>query len=376
MTNADHLAILKQGVQAWNAWRRTQNSPIEFYGINLEGADLSGFDLRNADFSRAILHQTSLEGADLTGANLFQAELIEAELASAVIRNANLSGADLSAADLTNVDFTGSDLDAADLSWSRLLDTKLIDTDLTLARLRSPEFRGVNLSKSILDGTLFADVNLSSAIGLATCVHRGPSIIDHITLQVSGELPKQFLTGIGLQEALILALPQIRTSLEHYSCFISYSSKDEKFASQIHKDLTRARIKCWFAPHDMPIGGKVLDEIDGAISKRDKVLLILSEASLASEWVEDEVTKAFAEERRRNTKILFPIRLDDAVELSQEPWAAKLRVRHIGDFRRWTVRKWYKEGFQRVLRDLMRQPEQDATSAPALKTETDEGASS
>jgi hypothetical protein len=34
--------------------------------------------------------------------------------------------------------------------------------------------------------------------------------------------------------------------------------------------------------------------------------------------------------------VLFPIRLDDAMMDTKEPWAAKLRTqRHIGDFRLW-----------------------------------------
>jgi hypothetical protein len=46
---------------------------------------------------------------------------------------------------------------------------------------------------------------------------------------------------------------------------------------------------------------------------RDKVLLILSEHSIGSDRVEDEVSKAFAEERKRGVTVLFPVRLDDAV---------------------------------------------------------------
>ena len=102
----------------------------------------------------------------------------------------------------------------------------------------------------------------------------------------------------------------------------------------------------------MPIGGKILDEIDFAICLRDKVLLILSEDSIKSDWVEDEVTKAFEEERKRGQTVLFPIRLDDAVMDTNEAWAAKLRARHIGDFRRWKEHDEYQKSFERVLRDL------------------------
>jgi TIR domain len=64
-----------------------------------------------------------------------------------------------------------------------------------------------------------------------------------------------------------------------------------------HADLQNKGVRCWFAPHDLPIGAKILDGIDEAIRLRDKVLLILSEHSIKSDWVEDEVTTAFEEER-------------------------------------------------------------------------------
>jgi TIR domain len=103
----------------------------------------------------------------------------------------------------------------------------------------------------------------------------------------------------------------------------------------------------------MPIGGKILDEIDTAIRLRDKLLLILSEHSIRSEWVEDEVTKAFDEERKRGQTVLFPIRLDDAVMDTNEAWAAKLRAnRNIGDFRQWKDHDTYSKTFERVLRGL------------------------
>ena len=84
-------------------------------------------------------------------------------------------------------------------------------------------------------------------------------------------------------------------------------------AKSLHADLQNKGVRCWFAPHDLPIGAKIRDRIDEAIRLRDKVLLILSEHSIDSDWVEDEVTTAFEEERKRKKIVLFPIRLDDSV---------------------------------------------------------------
>jgi hypothetical protein len=114
-------------------------------------------------------------------------------------------------------------------------------------------------------------------------------------------------------------------------------------------------VRCWFAPHDLPIGEKILDAVDAAIRLRDKVLLILSKHSIKSDWVEDEVKKALEEEKTRKPKqtVLFPIRLDDAVMKTKEAWAGLVRRdRNIGDFRRWKDHDAYQESFARVLRDL------------------------
>jgi hypothetical protein len=144
-------------------------------------------------------------------------------------------------------------------------------------------------------------------------------------------------------------------AIEYYSCFISHSTRDQEFAERIHADLQNKGVRCWFSPHDMPIGGKILDEIHTAIRLRDKVLLILSEHSIGSDWVRDEVLRTFAEERQRKQTVLFPVQLDNAVMDAREAWAVQLRdQRHIGDFQHWKDHDGYKRAFERVLRDLKR----------------------
>jgi hypothetical protein len=174
-----------------------------------------------------------------------------------------------------------------------------------------------------------------------------------------------YLRGVGLPDRLIEYLPAIlEQAIQHYSCFISYSSKDDAFARRLHADLQDKGVRCWFAPEDMKIGAKIRDTIDDAIRLRDKVLLVLSEASIASDWVEDEVDKAFEEERQRGGVVLFPVRLDDTVMATQEAWAAKLRrSRNIGDFRAWKDHDAYQAALKRMLRDLQVEPPDAVTTA-------------
>ena len=103
----------------------------------------------------------------------------------------------------------------------------------------------------------------------------------------------------------------------------------------------------------MKIGDQIRPRIDQEIRLRDKLLVILSENAVKSEWVGDEVEAALEEENKSNRLILFPIRLDETVMNSCEDWAAKIkRRRHIGDFSDWRDKASYQRSFERLLRDL------------------------
>jgi uncharacterized protein YjbI with pentapeptide repeats len=87
MANDEHVAILKQGVDAWNKWR-DENPDIRY-------PDLSGADLSGADLSAANLTDAYLMGANLSRANLARADLSRANLFWACLNHADLTGADL-----------------------------------------------------------------------------------------------------------------------------------------------------------------------------------------------------------------------------------------------------------------------------------------
>jgi hypothetical protein len=141
----------------------------------------------------------------------------------------------------------------------------------------------------VLRRTVFGGTVLTKVRDLDRCDHQGPSIIDFPTLQSSGPLPLEFLRGVGLPDNLIEYLPTLLNEpIQFYSCFISYSGRDAAFAERLHADLQNKGVRCWFAPHDMPIGAKIIDALDEGIRLRDKVLLILSEGAIASDWVEGE----------------------------------------------------------------------------------------
>ena len=355
MANEEHLAKLREGVEAWNEWRNSVKSTHpDLEGADLRGANLRGADLRGVALSDANLSRANFDCAELVNADLSRSKVRQAYLHSANIRKAKLVGADLrhailSKADLAQANLKGSRLRNATLLGTNLRDANLIRVDLSGAKFYSTDLRG-----AILWDTIFSNIDLSRIEGIGECEHVGPSVIDHRTLQRSGPLPPSFLRGCGLPDSLIDYLPSLLNQpIRFYSCFISYARRDDDFAHRLHADLQDKGVRCWFAPEDLKIGDKLDQSIDLAIRVRDKLLLILSETSVASAWVTREVRTALEEEGKHDKPVLFPVRLDDAVFDTTEQWAHDLRRnRNIGDFTRWKEHDAYQKALERLLRDL------------------------
>jgi uncharacterized protein YjbI with pentapeptide repeats len=408
MANDAHVKILKEGVSAWNKWR--EENPVirpdlkksKLPGANLfaaklsyadlseadlSGADLIGANLHRANLSGAFLSRANLDGADLSGAKLFRAKLSEANLSGANLSGTNLSAAYLSGAFLSMANLDGADLFGANLSEAYLSRARLSEADLSGANLSAANLSRANLSEANLSyanlsdanlsyatlfsidlshsqmvSTIFGDVDLSEAKGLETVKHFGPSTIGIDSIfRSKGKIPEIFLRGAGVPEGFITYMKSlVVNTIEYYSCFISYSSKDEEFAKRLHTDLQAKHVRCWFAPEDLKIGERFRPKIDEAIRLHDKLLLVLSKNSLASTWVETEVESAFEREHKEGRTVFFPLRLDNVVLETDEAWAADIRrTRHIGDFSEWKNNDSYQKGFVRLLRDLQAEDKAD-----------------
>ncbi|HEU5378661.1 MAG TPA: toll/interleukin-1 receptor domain-containing protein, partial [Ktedonobacteraceae bacterium] len=305
--NAKHVQLLNCGVDVWNAWRQKYPEvEPDFRGLFCISAKLSSANLSNANFLGAMMLQTDLSGANLSNAVFQRAELFGANLSGAILSNAYFNSAGLIAANLSaaNCDHThfgftnlmGANLSNADLSYADLNHANLSD-----AVLKSTKFHATHLSHTVLAG-----VDLCNVEELNTIVHEAPSIVDINTVQLpQGETLKSFLRGVGFSDPLIDNLSTLLTAAIRYpSCFISYAHQDEVLAQRLYKNLQDKGIRCWFAPEDMKTGDKIRARIDEAIHVHEKLLLLLSERAIESNWVEDEVEAALEKEKHQQREVL------------------------------------------------------------------------
>lgn len=347
--------------------RRANLIEADLCRADLHRADLSGADFSGADLRWTDLNDADLSDADLSGANLIEADLRTANLIEADLRRANLSGAKLSGALLSGANLSEAHLRGADLSRADLSRADLTRAELWLTVLTETNLGGTNFGEAIAFNITFGNVDLSQVQGLETIKHQGPSIIGIDTIHLSqGKIPEIFLRGTGVPETFIASIPSLITAMkpiQFYSCFISYSHKDEAFAKRLHADLQAKGVRCWFAPEEMKIGDKIRPVIDQAIRVYDKLLLVLSKNSIDSDWVEKEVETAFEKEKQPGRVVLFPVRLDEKVMDTDEAWAADIRrTRHIGDFRKWKKHDEYQKAFDRLMRDLQAEKPTQTTS--------------
>jgi uncharacterized protein YjbI with pentapeptide repeats len=199
MANDEHVALLKQGVNDWNAWRQ-ENESIEI--------DLRGADLRRAHFVEAHLDGADLRKANLVGTKLILAYFTEADLSAANLSAADLMGTDLSAANLSAADLTGATLREATLSGATLAGVnftgaQLIETNLANANLTGCQIYGVSAWNINLEGAQQKDLILTREDEPVITVDN-LEVAQFIYLLLHNEKIRDVINTIGKKGVLIL----------------------------------------------------------------------------------------------------------------------------------------------------------------------------
>jgi hypothetical protein len=148
-----------------------------------------------------------------------------------------------------------------------------------------------------------------------------------------------------------------------YSCFISHSFADQPFASKLNAALAGHGVKTWLSQKDVLGGLKLHEQLKAGIRRMDKLLLVLSDASIHSHWVGTEMLEARRRERSESKSMLFPIRLvgyDKLADLElfdadegRDLWR-EIRQLYIPDFTQWQQDGRFDAALKELLRALRR----------------------
>jgi signal transduction histidine kinase len=153
-------------------------------------------------------------------------------------------------------------------------------------------------------------------------------------------------------------------AVQFFSCFISHSHRDQPFCDKLYDHLRPLEIQLWYSPKDMRGGRTIDDQVRRAILGYDRLLVVLSEHSLRSNWVQTEVLSAKRRETETGQRVLFPIRLVDYAAIQR--WslidsdtgvdvAREIRRYFIPDFSTWSSQESFQESLRRLVEDLKRE---------------------
>jgi hypothetical protein len=109
--------------------------------------------------------------------------------------------------------------------------------------------------------------------------------------------------------------------------FISYSHLDAEFVDRLAEELIRNRKHVWIDRYELRAGDSLITHIQDAIGTAGAMLVVLSKASVASEWCKKELSSGLMRELGEKRVVVIPVLLEDCTI------PLFLRDKYYADFR-------------------------------------------
>lgn len=346
MADDEHLQIIKQGADAWNAWRRLNpNVKPDLTGISLSGKQASNLRLAHADLSFATMKKANLRGCDVWRAVLNFSDMSGANLSRAFFGKTNMYCSNLSGASINFARFIGSDLSSANFSGARIVNTSFTDTDLT----------GADFTQAWIRSSAFTNVDLSRAKGLESVRFFGPSSlgIDSI-YRSNGCIPTAFLRGCGVPEDFVQQIPSFAyAGMQQNACYICHHPLDRVFSEKLHNDLQSVGIRCWLLPNDDDSPLTQATQFEEIAGHRDKLLVVCSKHSLMDKTVMRELNHSLFAETQEKRNILLCITRDEYVLKDwNHPRKEDILHKTVSNFQHWEKPESYERALGKVVRAI------------------------
>ena len=93
--------------------------------------------------------------------------------------------------------------------------------------------------------------------------------------------------------------------------FISHASKDKAFVDRLVTDLASREIPVWYDKFDLRVGDSVTGGINEGLSHSKYFVIVLSEASVLSKWVTEELNAVLMHQVAKGGTFLLPVLIED-----------------------------------------------------------------
>ena len=78
--------------------------------------------------------------------------------------------------------------------------------------------------------------------------------------------------------------------------FISHASQDKPFVRKLVQELEKHHLDVWFDEQEIKVGDSIVAKVSGGLKDSDYLVVVLSKASVASRWVQEELNAALMDQ--------------------------------------------------------------------------------
>ncbi len=142
--------------------------------------------------------------------------------------------------------------------------------------------------------------------------------------------------------------------------FISYSHADKAFVNKLASNLVKHDAHVWVDTWELNVGDSILNRVQEAIRDSSALLIVLSKASVASEWCKKELSAGLMRELDEKRVVVLPVLVEDC----EIP--VFLREKMYADFR-----KDFKTGLKALVEAVARVTKIDQGRLKAGKSQVD-----
>lgn len=93
--------------------------------------------------------------------------------------------------------------------------------------------------------------------------------------------------------------------------FLSYSHADDVIANKLAEDLRSHNTHVWVDTWELSVGDSIINKVQDAIKKSSALLVLLSEASVRSEWCKKELSAGLMRELEEKRVVVLPVLVED-----------------------------------------------------------------